>query len=228
MILLAFSDPLHGMVRSNSLLLSAPPFLALTYDITPTFWAWAIHSYSIGIATLLLLVIKYSRTHPLYRTQVGLIIFGNAIPFIGTILTISGLIPFPLRDIAPLTFTLGNVIVAFGLFQYRLFDVKPIALDIVIEHMKDSVFILDTKRRIVDLNHAARLSINRFDDALIGQTVDEAFKPWPAVIARYDDLVGQERSEIVVSMQGQTFFIELSVQPLESRQGMQLGHVLIA
>jgi hypothetical protein len=43
----------------------------------------------------------------------------------------------------------------WGLYRFRLLDVRSLALDIAVERMRDSLFVLDEKARLVDLNAPA-------------------------------------------------------------------------
>ncbi len=93
-------------------------------------------------------------------------------------LTIVGVDFKPFRDVSPFTFAIGNLIVAWGLFRYKLFNIVPIARDIVMENMDDLVIVLDTQNRIIDANPATLFALNRKPGQVIGQSAN-IFKEWP-------------------------------------------------
>jgi PAS domain S-box-containing protein len=228
LIALAFTDPLHGLVRPHAYLVSAPPFSVLLYDFTLSVWAWAIYGYGIFLICIFMLVSKYLHTHRLYRAQVGFVVAGNLVPLIGSLFTLVGIVTIPLRDVSPLTFAIGNLIVAFGLFRYHLFDVTPIARDAIIENMEDAVFVFDVQQRVIDLNRAARLVIGRMDAAVIGQPTDQLFAAWPDLLKSYRDVDQQDQVEVEAdTFEGHRYF-ELVIQPLHDRRNQLRGRIAIA
>jgi PAS domain-containing protein len=173
--LLAYSESWHHLVHTNLALIPAGLFSALTYDFTLLDWLCALYGYFLVVGSIVLLLVKYVRSHSLYRTQIGLVIAGHAIPLVGTSLTLIGVIVGPYRDLTPFTFAAGNLIVAWGLFRYHLFDVVPIARGALIESMTDAVYVLDAAQRLVDLNPAARQALGGDQADVIGQPADRVF-----------------------------------------------------
>ena len=76
-----------------------------------------------------------------YRLQLSTVLLGILIPWIATLAVFTDFKLSGQRDLAPLAFTFGNIIVTWGLFRYGLFDLVPIARDRVLENMPDSVVI---------------------------------------------------------------------------------------
>src|SRR5262249_18486881 len=111
----------------------------------------------------------YFRGRQIFRSQVVIIFVGVLIPMVGGILSLSGQFQIAgQRDLMPLAFALSNLVIAYGLARYQLFNLVPIARDLVIESLADAVFVLDETRRIIDANPAGyRLA---GDSPLIGQT----------------------------------------------------------
>ena len=76
-----------------------------------------------------LLIRRIIRIHDLYRTQGAIIIVGFLIPILGTVITLFDIHLAPQRDIAPFTNAIANIIIAWGLFRYKLFEVVPVGRD---------------------------------------------------------------------------------------------------
>jgi len=155
-LLLVFTNDLHGLVQPAAWLVPGEPFSALVYDFTVPVWVTTIYCYGPFLSGVLVLITHFTRSQPLYRAQVGTVIIGALIPLVGTVLTLMGITLTFHRDTTPFTFAIGNLVVAWGLFRYRLFDVVPVARDAVIEGMSDVVVVLDAQNRVVDLNPAAQ------------------------------------------------------------------------
>jgi PAS domain S-box-containing protein len=225
-VLLAFTDPLHRLVRPQAWLVPGDPFSALLYDFTLPVWIWAIYSYSLILVCIILLAIKYVLSHPLYRTQVGFILAGNLMPLIGTVLTLTSKIQGPYRDVTPFTFAVGNLIVAWGLFRYRLFDVVPLAWDKVIENMSDAVIVVDAQNRVVNLNPTARRVTGLEDAAMIGQPTSQVFADWPEIVEQCQG-VKEARAEMEVNTTIGPRYIELRIRPLYDQRNRFKGRVVL-
>lgn len=222
---LAYTDPWHHLVHANLKLIPADPSPALTYDFPLLVWLYAAYGYVLILSSLALLVIKYLRSHTLYRAQTGLVIVGNAIPLAGTFFTLSGVLAGPYRDTTPFTFALGNLIVAWGLFRYHLFEIVPVARGVLIESMSDAVYVLDAADRVVDLNPAARRALG-VDVSVIGQPIGRVFGRWPDIVSRFES-VEQAQTEIEVKIEGETVYLELKIQGLRDRRGRLTGRLVL-
>jgi signal transduction histidine kinase len=77
------------------------------------------------------------------------------VPWAGNALFLSGLLP-PGIDATPLAFTASSLLLAWGLYRSYLFDLVPVARDLVIDSLNDAMVVIDSSRRILDMNAAAR------------------------------------------------------------------------
>jgi PAS domain S-box-containing protein len=223
---LIFTDSIHGLVRPFAYLAPREPFPELLYEFTPLVWVMAVYSYGLTLAAIVMLADHLARQHRLYRIQTGLILLGCVVPVIGTALTLAGVTFGPYRDTFPITSAIGNVIVVWGLFRYRLFDIVPVAREAVVESMTDMVVVFDAQDRVVDLNPAMLESIGRAASEVIGQPASAVFSRWPDLVERYR-AVEQAHTEISAdSPQGPRHF-DLRLSPLRDRQGRLTGRVVV-
>lgn len=224
---LAFTDAWHHLIRPTAELVPGDPFSTLVYDFTPSVLAIALYAYATFLVGVGLLIQHYFISPPLYRAQILILLGGTLIPFLGTVLTITGLIQSGYRDLSPFTFAAGNLIIAWGLFRYQLFEVMPIAREAVLEHMREAVLVLDTHGRVVDLNPFARQLIQTLTPQVIGLPAVEIFAAWPQLVRALQTEQAQEL-EIETNLIGdaQAFF-EVSLQPLNNRRRQPLGKVLV-
>lgn len=172
---MVWTDPWHQLVRLGPRLDPSGAFPALVYRFGP--WESAYTTFNvIIILTSLAILAQYAwRSRRRYRLQVLAIILGVAGPLIGAMLTIYELVPIPgmaTLDISPITFTIINPLVMWGLFRQRLLDLTPIARAQIFEHMADGVLVCDMQRRITDCNDRAAQLLGHKPDALIGTQVD--------------------------------------------------------
>lgn len=116
------ADSLHHLIYRNPTLIPAIPFSELHYDFTWFVYGYALYSYLITFWAITILIRCITRIHDLYRTQLIIISIGFLIPIIGTILTLPGIQIAPQRDAIPFTAAAANLIIAWGLFRYHIFQ----------------------------------------------------------------------------------------------------------
>ncbi|HEX8903351.1 MAG TPA: diguanylate cyclase, partial [Longimicrobiaceae bacterium] len=221
--LLAFTDPLHGLVRRSPRIVPGEPFPELIYGFTPLVDAAALYVYALFFAALAVLAAARMRAHPLYRAQVNAVAAGMLIPILGSILTVTVLADFPDRDLTPLTFAAGNLVIAWGLFRRRLFDVAPVARHVVVESLADAVFVLDAAGRVVDLNPAARRAALSPGEP-VGRAAADILPLPPGLVARLGDGAGMAEVETTGSA---PYPAEVGVHPLAGPRGERWGCVVV-
>ena len=145
---------LDGRIRYNPGVLAYP------------LWGYGL---LLGVATISIFIGLFVRS-PLHRWPVGLILLNM---FTGRSLfyfTESGLNPVKSLDLFDLgIFTVRVYFVV--LFQFRLFNVVPVARNRAIEQMRDGMLVIDTQTRIADLNGAAQELLGVARSKVIGREV---------------------------------------------------------
>jgi PAS domain S-box-containing protein len=167
--LFACTNESHSLIWSNIKLDTSGPYAML--DLTYGAW-WVIHvvtSYCLLVVGTLLLIRELFRSPPPYRGQVVSLLIGALVPWIGNAMYIFDLNPLPNFDWTPAAFSLTGLVIGWGLFRHRLFDIGPVAREAIFEVMSDGVVVLDSHDRIVDLNPAARAMASWTAENGIGQ-----------------------------------------------------------
>jgi PAS domain S-box-containing protein len=227
LVVLAFTDQWHGLVRSRVRLVPSDLGPALLYDFEPVVWAISLYGYAAFLVCLGMLLAKYIGAARIFHLQHGLVLLGNAIPILGTVLTLTVLVDSPARDLAPVTFALANVLVAIALSRLGLFDLVPVARSVVVESTNAAVFVLDAEGRIIDVNPAGRRMVPGARGDAIGKPASEVFDAWPALRALIER---GSREPTVVEMERAdgTQFIAVRAFPLRRGALREGGHVIVA
>lgn len=177
-VLLAWTNGVHGLFRSSVVLDTGSPIAVLGVTYGPAFWIHATYSYVLLLLGTILLLQAFRRAPRLYRGQVGVMLVGALFPWIANALHIFGLGPVQYLDLTPFAFMLTGIAIAWGLFRFQLLDVVPAARDTVVEGMGDGVIVLDAQQRIVDLNPAA--------EAILGLTISDAVgQSWTCAVPNW-------------------------------------------
>ena len=91
----------------------------------------------------------------LFRRQALVLVLGSFLPFLGYFAYLAGLSPWGL-DITPVTLGVTCAFLYYGIFHCGIFDLSPLARNLIFNSMRDAVLVLDTKGRLLDFNPAAK------------------------------------------------------------------------
>ena len=131
-------------------------------------------------------------------------------------------------DLTPSALVISGLAIAWGLFRVRLFDIIPLARDIVVEGMSDGVIVLDTENRFVDLNRAAERFVGRTPSEVIGQPVANVLSGQPKLVELFGMAsVPEERLEFKVEKGETQRYYDLHTSPLHDRRGQLTGRLII-
>ena len=226
-MLLIFTDAWHHLIRPTATLVPREPAPELLYDFSTPVLIMAAYAYGLTLVNLRLLLGHLIRQHRLYRIQTGLIMLGVLVPFLGTVITLIGISLGPYRDIFPLTSGFGNLLIAWGLFRFRLFDLIPVAREAVIESMSDLVIVLDVNDRVVDINLAALKMIGRTAAEVIGQPTLHVFSQWPELVDQYRN-VEQAHAEVAADFPDGRRYFDLRLSPVRDQSGQLIGRLVVS
>lgn len=146
-----------------------------TWLLGPWFWVHLVYSYFLILIADFILLKEAFRLNSSYRKQTYALIVGTIFPLVVNLFFTFHLIPNIQVNYDPLGFVIAGIIFATGLLQWQLFDLRPIAHQLVIESMQDAVFVIDWKKRIVEINPAAESIVNKSREIIIGQPVNLIF-----------------------------------------------------
>lgn len=222
-LVLVATNSLHGLIRSDPFIAAGEPAGELLYSYGPALYLYALYFYGIMFVSVFILATHFRTTTRLYRRQTAVIILGILIPVAGTILSllevrIAG-IP---RDFSPFTFAVSSLIIAWGLFRYRLFDLVPVARDAVMESVPDAVLVVDRQNRLVDANPAAQLLLGRPLDELITSGAPESNVLWQELLRRVERNETEPYRLRIANADSETVF-DCRMAPLLDSRGQETG-----
>ena len=227
-LLLLYTNSFHGLVRTpTAQIVPGKPFNALLYDFTPLMWVSFIYSYLAYLVATVLFIRNLLHQHRLFRAQTLIILVGFVFPFLGSIPGLAGWSIFGQRDITPYTFGIANLILAWGLFRYGLFEIAPIARDAVMEFMNDGVIVLDAQSRVVDINPAACSGMEITANQVIGLPAAQLLADRPDLIRllQNDGPIMEDVS--YTSPSGISFVLDSFFSPLFDQNSKLIGHLVV-
>ena len=224
-LVLTFTNESHGLIWSNVII--QPDLMNLAvYDHGPWFYVNVITSYIMLLVGTYWLIQELLKHRKEKGRQIYIIIAGVIIGWTANILYVFGLLPLYGLDITPLSFTAIAVLISWSIFRYRLFDIVPIARDLLLENMADGVIVLDLNDVIIDINPSAVRMISSLDmRSPVGQTVWKAF-------GKYDNLFGQLRGKRNFSTEIELEadpprYIGMNVSTVYNEEKVEVGSIVV-
>ncbi len=191
-----------------------------------------LHPFHLSFAYLALLVTGVLLLRGLMRSShffagQGIVMsFGLLIPWLANILEMNHLNLFAPLELTPLAFMATQAAFLFGVFQFRLLDILPLARSSVIEQLSDGVIVLDSLNRITDLNPAAERITGCPSRRWIGWRVDEVptiqCNELLAMIATGAD----QHTEITLEQGDEVRHYDLHVKPIYQRSQL-IGNLVL-
>jgi len=188
---------------------------------------WVLLGYNYVLAALqgivLLWLFVRSRQH---RWPVGLILISRLVMLFAYRLDVTGRNPFAPMDLVTLTLTLTAAMYTLALLGFHMFDLIPVARGTVIEQMREGMLVLDTQRRVVDLNPAAEKILGVPAARARGRKAIEILPAYPDLYAPLDEW-GTVQSEISIGTGRAARYYSLYLSPLMDRRGFPLGYLIL-
>ena len=176
---LAATNAVHGLLWT-SFTPGPAGTNTLIYEHGPLFFAHLTWIYVLLFIASAFLVTSAIRSSAVQRRQSITILIGIAFPWMSGILYALDITLVPGLNLAPVSFVFTGIVFAIGILPLRLFDLVPVARDLLIDGMTDGVLVVDAQLQIVDVNPAARRILS-LPISVIGDDAADALSAWPQI-----------------------------------------------
>ena len=224
---LAWTNSFHSLMWQGRHLESSGPFVIIAKTYGPWFWIHASYSYVLIILGTVLLVQRLFRPPRLYREQIIALLVCVIVPFGWNVVYVFNLVPMYRIDLTPSAFIISGLAIAWGLFRFGLFDIVPMARDIVIERMNYGVIVLDAQNRFIDLNPAAERIIGYPASKVIGQLFARVLSDQPKLVECSNVSKVESRTEVVIEKDEARYYYQAYISPLHNQNGHLTGRLVI-
>ena len=148
----------------------------------PLYRLHVAYNYALAIAGLVLLVQMRIRTKRGARKPVTLMIVGSLFAYTLTFLYVIGLSPF-LIDLSPFGLVVSGVFYLWGIYQFNMLRLAPLALRRVFASMQDAVLLFGPDDRLIGFNPAAKRVFPNLGGRQIGLKPEEVLSGMPGLSA---------------------------------------------
>lgn len=225
-ILLVWTDGVHGLIRYDMHMDYSGSFPVINKKYGPVFYIHALYSHFLNILAWVLLIKAVFFKNSVYRKQATALLFGLSLIIIPNIIYISGFGPIKRFDITPLFFAPGGLIIAWGIYRYKLFDLIPVARAAVMENMDAGVMVLDLQERVLDINPALKKVVGYSIIKTSAGTVEEVCGKIPELIKACTNK-SITHSEFAINKEGVSKVYEILLSPLTDHKGVMMGRLVV-
>jgi signal transduction histidine kinase len=185
----------------------------------------AIYSYFLVIGSILMLIVHALQTDTVFRLRYYVLGVACLLPVIGNILYIGELLPWKGIDFSVIGFVISSIILYFVLFKWQLFDLRPIAYNILVKSEKRGAVVIDNQDRMIMINHAIQTCFD-VPKKSIGKTISDAFRKYPSFLKAVQSIDNNETFPYTNPlMEPKERICEVQKMPIDSR-GKQLGTLI--
>ena len=225
-LLLVWTNEMHGLIWEEFSLYQRGSVMVSEKTYGVWFWIQAAYSYVLVFSGAGLIVRWAISSYRLYRRQVTVMLIGALVPLVGNLPYILNLGSLQGIDPTPITFTISGLMLALGLFRFRLLDIIPVARETIIKGMSDGLLVLDEQNRIVDMNLAAEGITGITTSESVGQPVDQLLSCWTDSIEGHQKLM-ETKPEILIGKGEEEHCYDLRISPLYGRNNSIAGRAVI-
>ena len=218
-VVVVATNPWHSLFHANPAFDVSGPFAMAIFDRGPWYWGFQLYT---GLAVLLANAVflsawRVAGAHR--RAQVRLLFVASLVPWLGSLVNGSGLLPWPI-DVGPFVLVVAVALLYLGVMRQGLAELTPVARDLVFEQQGDAALVLDLEGRVLDQNAAAL--------RLLGPLAERHGVDGGAMLAdRYPEL-----AELIHAQPGDllghelTLFLTLRDEPSELKRNGHTYNVL--
>lgn len=224
--LLVWTDRLHGLMRYDLRMDYSGLFPVIAKRYGPAFFIHAIYSHFMNMFAWILLIRAVFYKNTVYKKQAAVLLFGVSLIVLPNVMYVLGISPVKRFDITPIFFGPAGLIIAWGIFRFKLFDVIPVARATVIEIMDAGVMVLDLQDRVLDINPAFEKIVGYAAVKSSTKTIQEVCVKIPEVVSICANRT-TKHSEFSINIQGLIKAYEVFLSPLTDSKGVLIGRLVV-
>ena len=172
-LLLVFTNNYHHLVFR----MVGDNLTRLQLEHGPWYLINLVYSYIMISLGIIVLIYDMMRSSPLLRYQHRAILFASCVPWGLNILS-EYILGTNQLDLTPIAFGLTGILLTYAVIRNRIMNIVPVARTRIIESMSDGILVLDAQNRIVDINPAMEMLLNRKPTSLLGKSASETLEIW--------------------------------------------------
>jgi PAS domain S-box-containing protein len=224
-LLLIFTNPQHRLFVTNTGMSFSGRFPTFSFEPAAGYWLFQVFALISYLTSLVILVQMFLRSPPAFRRQIIIIIIGAGFPFLIYIFYLLRIFPWGIDPI-PFSFMFMGIFTAIGLYRYNLFNLAPLARNLLFDKLPEFVLVFDNRNRLVDCNKKSS-DILKIRSEDIGKPAVEALQQYPEIAAIMEKDTSDEYFETKLIITGVETFYRCSLSAIIDDKQNYRGRMLI-
>ena len=192
------------------------------------FWYYNIQipiHYLILLLTLRIIIQARFFSSRSYRSQSGVLLISFMIPFAVDILYNFGVTPIPNFNFTSAIFSVSGILIAYSLYNHRLFDIVPMANDLIVNNFSEGVVVLDLQKRVIGINPSACQIIRINSGDAVGKSANNLL--WFSNDSAFQ--LNTEQKALTFhhnELDGIKHYYDVTTLPIKNRQEITVGTLI--
>ena len=223
-LLLVFTNDKHGLIWQKYALNSSTNMVYYKHGIW--FWLFDIYAFTLICWGISNLISSISTFTAFYKKQIRILIIGSLVPVIANLMYIFNINPIPGFDWTTVSFVLTGLIIAFGIFRYKIFELIPLAREKLLDTMNEGVLVINTKGIIEEANPALIKIFRLNEKTIIHSNFVNTFERFPNII----ELIQSGNDNFIdfeLQNNNQTYYYQIRVSTLYDKLGKLNGKLMV-
>jgi len=221
---LFWTNGMHGLMRQNIYLDESGAFSAVGKTYGPLFWVFSTYDFVVSLASLLVLSEGLSQRTDLHKRQSSALFLGLLLPVCSVAMFILKVIHTSV-DPTPIVIGFSGLIIFWGIFRYRLFDIVKIAYSMIIHEMSAGLIIIDPEGGVLEINPAAREMLGITLQKPVGVRIQALLQDFPQLKKLYEGRTNRIEEVVLKNDKGRNYY-EVSLKKLQNAAGSHLGWIM--
>jgi len=219
-IALALTNEAHNLIWTS---VQIAPDGHATYEHGAWFWVSAVYNYVLLLAGTYVLVRAMRRSPAAFQGQFSTLIAASVVPWACNAVYLFQPESFGGVDATPLSFAFSGLLFTWALYRTYLFDLIPVAHDMLVDSLSDGVIVVDPAGRVLDMNTAAR-NLGLPGMKWIGKTAKDVF---PFLASCELTLSSTPLSTLVTTSDADPVHYDVRTMPVRARGGSYAAWVVL-
>lgn len=223
-LLFIFTDQIHHLMRKSIEIAHYGEISKLIITSTSLSQIFMTYGYLIVFITLLLLLFYFRKIPKEQRKQTLYMIFIVSVIILHSL--VLGIFKLPVVDFKALLYIPLGMVIYFGIKRRNLYSVYPIAKDIIIEHIRDGIIVLDMDYKIVDFNTAVQKMVFDFTGVSIQKGNKVQSKETLLMLREYRE-TGKTKYEFSKTISGNLVEYDVTFSSVLDKHEKQIGFLIV-
>ncbi|OME76911.1 hypothetical protein BK120_27610 [Paenibacillus sp. FSL A5-0031] len=178
-----YTNDWHHLFYKSMTLNYSEGFPLVTTEKGPLYKLHVYYSYSFFVVGMGLMVEMFLKATSRMKKQIAFMIIGSWGPFGFTLIYLSNVIYMPI-DISPFGFIFSGIFYMWGIYQFNMLRLAPLALQKVFASMQDAVIIFDLENTLTSFNQSSKQVIKGINNKWIGLPAAQVFLQYPLLLEK--------------------------------------------